>query len=196
MRGFALLIELIINFFAFIFKKLGFNAVLLILLVIELIGMSFYFTSNYRNYIYEDNSRLERVTELTQLEASEIPDVYKDSLSDSDSYYLVNVQIGNYYLNEAFYPTLHIRNQEAKTFTTRRLDYYDALKEYHDFYPDSVIPPGTVVQAPYLVSVPEYALNTTTELVIYYSYLNADRKSENQLEKKQHILRTPFSDNK
>lgn len=196
MRGFALLVELIINFFAFIFKKLGFNAVLAILLIIEIIAMSSYFISNCRNYVYEDDSRLEAVTKLTQLGTSEIPDVYRDSISDSDSHYLVTLQIGNYYFNESLYPTLHIRNQDEKTFTTRRLDYYDDLKDYDDFYPDSVIPPGTVVQAPYLVSVPEYALSTTTELIIYHSYLETERKSENQLEQKQHILRTPFIEDK
>lgn len=193
MHFFSTLISVIIEFLIWLFKKGGINAVLVLVLIIEIPIMIFYYNETCTDYRYEDVYRMERVTEIIPLTYKELPNYTFEQFQSGTCYRLVNIQFGNYYINDVTYPNLYIEDQNGNSIDSDCCDYYDNLYLSYQYGGECVIPPGTVVNIPCILSIPSQKLYDIDKLVIYDSYTSADVIPDSILEEDGLLLKTTFN---
>jgi len=193
MHFFSSIISVLIRFLIWLFKKGGINAILVLVLIIEIPIMIFYYNENCTAYQYEDVYRMESVTEIIPLTYKELPDYTSHQFQSGTCYRLVNIQFSNYYINDVTYPSIHIEDQDGNTIHSDCCDYYNNLYQSYQYGGECVIPPGTIVNIPCILSIPHHQLSDIDNLTIYNSYTSADIIPDSILEKKGLLLRTTFN---
>lgn len=192
MRFVSSIISVIIEFLIWLFKKGGINAILALILIIEIPIMIFYYTENCTNYKYEDVYQMENVSDILTLTYKELPYYTSEQFQTGTCYRLVNIQCSNYYINDVTYPNLYFEDQNGNSVHADCCDYYNNLYQSYQYGGECVIPPGTVVKIPYILSIPYQRLSDIDQLIIYDSYTSADMIPDSALEKEGLLLRTTF----
>lgn len=176
MHAFAKLCGLFFDFLCWIYKKLGINGILAILILIEIPILYLFYADNHSYYAIKDNYKLVDVTKYKELSAEEVP----ESASTDSHYYYAIIRIDNYYYQETHLPDLEAIDQNGDFLSVSTCDYYDDLEEQTQYptHPRAAIPAGTAVNAAYLLKIPDYDLKDITSITFYSFLDHIDAASE------------------
>lgn len=190
MHAFAKLCELFFDFLCWIYKKVGINGILVVLILIEIPVLYFYYADNHSYYEIKDNYKLTAVTKYEELSPEEFP----ESASTDSHYYHAIIQIDNYYYQETHLPDLDAIDENGNYFSVSTCDYYDDLEEQTQYptHPRSAIPAGTAVNATYLLEISDYDLEGITSITFYSFLDHIDAASEKEEYENGTRITVPF----
>lgn len=191
-----LLTRAILGFLVFLYKQLGINAILVVILFVEILCCTFYYSDNSSFYRIADNLKLIQVTSFTPVFYEELPESEKEYYSDYKLYYLANVEIGNYYYTADNIPSLSAEDQNGDSIHP---DYYDYYSEYEELvnFPKvegrTTIPAGTSVVVPYLFHILDFETENIESISFYfYDVIYEQPNIEKQMTDKLRIT-APFT---
>lgn len=170
----------ILRMFHFIFKKLGINGILVMILLIELPALYAYYCDERGHYVIERNYRMQGVVNYREVSVDELPEKEKTYASGSGRYFYTDVQIDNYYYKELLAHGVNAESSEGYALPFYQCDYYDDLESLSGKL-RSVIPAGTSAYVTYLLTIPDYHMDTIDSVTIYSvedHYLNYDSEEE------------------
>lgn len=159
-------IQIVFNFFGWIFKHFGVKGILIILFLIEIPIVSGVYKEITSDYKYESQYTLEAKTPLAEMSTEEA-DAYADIIDpDCDKNYVYQLEIHNIYYRELAYPSLHESSEDDSKessrscfFDHRYMDYYSDLpsnNEYMPYYNGEVVPAYATVTIPCVISAEYY----------------------------------------
>lgn len=161
-------ISLIVNIFLWIYDNFGINAILIIILAIELPVVSFFCKDVTDNYQTENNYKITTHSDLTKTEYSEVEAYISSYNTDEDDlHYNLSIEVSNYYFQGLNYPNLSGKTADGNIATISPKEYYGDIEDY-DLRPwKTVIPAGASGTVNYVVSVDESYSDITSPITIH-----------------------------
>lgn len=150
-------------------SKFGINALLIIILVVEIPVVYLASESIGSGYRSARNYKIQKVDvrpadeEAVKLNCPDLEDEY-----DEDShYYLVTAYLTNFYGEEMPYALLHAQNQDGKYLDFDDIRYYDEqIVEHYNISNSEVIPAGVTKPFHYILRLNDYDAECTSEVIL------------------------------
>lgn len=159
MRGFSFIVKYTLRFCAYIFKHLGLNGLLLLILILVLPGSLYYTTKTKDNYKHSSQYTLSAVSDVEKIEEQAVPSCVR---TQGEAYYKVTLEISNPYSHELIrLPSLDASHDDHYLLFAP-YDYYTEIKDYNTVAVYNCIPAKTSVKVPYYFSGNNIAGTTVT----------------------------------
>lgn len=159
MRGLSFIVKYTLRFCAYIFKHLGLNGLLLLILILVLPGSLYYTTMTKDNYKHSSQYTLSAVSDVEEVKEQDVPASVKEY---DETYYMVTLELSNPYSHELVrLPSLDA-NQDDHYLHFTPYDYYTDIKDYNTVEVYTCVPAKTSVKVPYYFSSDDIAGTTIT----------------------------------
>ncbi|BBF43072.1 hypothetical protein lbkm_1758 [Lachnospiraceae bacterium KM106-2] len=176
------LLLLFLKFMKSFYKKLGYNAILLVILLIELPLLYLYYSDESIMYRVEKRYEIQRICSIKPIAWND--ERIKQSnihARKGDKYYVVMVEIQNKYCDPLHYISLYAKNQDDRDFICDFLTYSDDSKN-SGYESDSIIPAGVTKAVPYVISIDVGDLKNTKSITLYEWTSDKDKAKEVTME--------------
>lgn len=161
------LIAYFIRFLMWLFRQVGINGILVVVILIELGGMRVYYSAGQDDYQYEDNCRLTEVVSIEPVSAEDKRLVENGIKIEADrKYYAVTVKLENYYSTDLEYMHIAAKNQNDYEVDCTRIQYYGTL-EYYYVTDRLLVPAGASNELDYIISMQDEIAEQTETLTLY-----------------------------
>lgn len=182
MHLFSEVISLFIRFFVWIFRKMGINGILVLLLLIELPVVSVYYSEESKHDTSRQNYKLAEPVSMEEI-SIEDPRLTENgvSLKMDMKYYLATIKVENYYSSDVRYMSIEAKNQDEERVNVWPVSYYGELK--YDYIQDGLsIPAGSSRDMQYIVGIPEEEVKDTSSICFYeWVYEEYGKEPTNQV---------------
>lgn len=156
-------LQLVIRFLVFLYKKVGINGIFVLILPVELLVMGAYYDSQSDQYLYDNNYILSEVIRLEKLSPEDARLKANNIVIEQGQVgYLALIQIDNLYSSEVRYLSIDAKSQDGSYILCRELDYYGEEAEGRE-----VIPAGASGKVPFVVIMEEEEAKGITSLTFY-----------------------------
>lgn len=148
-------------------SKFGVNALLIIILVIEIpvvyvasdsIGNDYRSVRNYKIQKVDARPADEEMVKLN------CPDL---DYEEDQHYYLVTAYLTNFYSDEMPYALLHAENQDGDGLDFDQIPYYDKeILEHYDISRSDVLPAGATMAYHYMMALYDHEVESTSKVIL------------------------------
>lgn len=148
-------IELVIRFFGWIYKILGINGILFILLGIECFVIFQVTETKQNDYYYGQKFVLSEVTDFNEIDKDDKRLVNSEiDTAGDDYYYLATLKVQNYYGRALDYIPLNVKTDDDNWLISRPVEYY-ADTDYLNRTITTTIPAGAEKEVSLIIQMNE-----------------------------------------